>query len=297
MTTTSATPGKPIDPHENAGPPIFGDLATFPSYAELSRTLVEPGGIATLSTLTETGHPYTSIAPYSAPATGAPLICVSSLAEHTRNLQGDPRASMLIEAPSVPGIDPLSLERVTAIGSFMPADPTDQEIEAHLDLHPFARHYVGFPDFSWWLLGVANLRYVGGFGVMGWAAGRDYANAGPDPVLPHARPMIEHLNADHAEACVRIVRKLAGVPDAVRAPVSSIDRYGMTFDAYGSDGDHLATARVAFPEPLGDPDSVRAASVDLARRATARQGGELPPPEVALDQTKPGCPSPVNPSS
>lgn len=271
MTTTSATADNATDPHESAGPPIVGDLATFPSYAELSRTLIEPGGIATLSTLTDSGHPYTSIAPYSALTAGAPLICVSSLAEHTSNLQGDPRASVLIEASSVPGTDPLSLARVTAIGSFMPADPTDQEIEAHLDLHPFARPYVGFLDFSWWRLAVAQLRYVGGFGVMGWATGRNYANSVADPVLPHAGPMIEHLDADHAEACVSIVQKLAGVTDAARATVSSIDRYGMTFDAYGSDGSYLAKARVAFPEPLDGPDSVRAASVDLVRRATAAQ--------------------------
>ena len=271
MTTPSSAAGNAVDPHRSAGPPIVGDLATFPSYAELSRTLIEPGGIATLSTLTDSGHPYTSIAPFSAFTAGAPLVCVSSFAEHTRNLQGDPRASVLIEAPSAPGIDPLSLARVTAIGSFMPVDPTEDEIEAHLDLHPFARHYVEFPDFSWWRLGVATLRYVGGFGVMGWATGRSYANAVADPVLPHAGPMIEHLDADHAEACVSIVQQLAGVRDAVRAPVSSIDRYGMTFDAYRSDGSHLATARVAFAEPLKAPDSVRAASVALVRRATAAQ--------------------------
>lgn len=271
-TTTTTNLANATDAHETSGPPVVGDVSTFPSNAELSRTLIEPGGIATLCTLTQLGHPYASIAPYSAMTDGAPLICVSSLAEHTQNLLSDPRASVLVETQSRPGVDPLSLARVTVLGAFVPADPSAAEIEAHLELHPFARHYVGFADFSWWRLEVSSLRYVGGFGVMGWATGDDYAAADADPVLPHAAPMIEHLDADHADACVSIVRHLAGVPEVVRAPVSSIDRYGMTFDAYDEHSTYLATARVAFPRPLDSPDSVRAASVDLVRRAAAVSG-------------------------
>ncbi|MFK7918189.1 MAG: HugZ family protein [Ilumatobacter sp.] len=269
MTTTNANLADTAsDAHETSGPPIVGDVASFPSHAELSRTLIEPGGVATLSTLTRSGHPYASVAPYSALTNGAPLICVSSLAEHTQNLRYDPRSSVLVEAPSKPGVDPLSLARVTVVGAFMPAEPSDAEIEAHLDLHPFARHYVGFADFSWWRLDVLNLRYVGGFGAMGWASAAEYSSASADPVLPHAAPMIEHLDADHADACLSIVQQLAGVAGATRAPVSSIDRYGMTFDAFRDDA-YLATARVAFPEPLSGAASVREASIDLVRRAAA----------------------------
>jgi putative heme iron utilization protein len=273
MTATTTTPAPAANAHETAGPPVVGDLDSFPSYAELSRTLIEPGGIATLSTLTPSGYPYASIAPYSALTNGAPLICVSSLAEHTQNLRLDPRASVLIKAPSNPGLDPLSQARVTVLGAFIPADPSNAEIEAHLELHPFARHYVGFADFSWWRLDASELRYVGGFGAMGWATGQAYSEAVPDPVLPHAAPMIEHLNADHAEACLSIVRHLTGVPEARRAPVSSIDRYGMTIDAYGAGDDYLAIARTAFPAPLASADEVRGASVELVRKASAATPG------------------------
>lgn len=275
MTATDTdldTPPDSGNAHETAGPPIVGDVGSFPSHAELARTLIEPGGTATLSTLMRSGHPYASTAPYSAYTGGAPLVCVSSLAEHTQNLRGDPRASVLVEASVPAGVDPLSVARVTIIGSFVPTDPSEDEITAHLELHPFARHYVHFADFSWWRLEIANLRYVGGFGVMGWSTGSEHSTAAPDPVIAHAAPMIEHLNADHADSCTSIVRHLAGVPDATSAPVSSIDRYGMTFDAHGEGGAYLATARVAFPEPLRSADEVRAASVELVRRARAAAG-------------------------
>ncbi|WP_040491964.1 HugZ family pyridoxamine 5'-phosphate oxidase [Ilumatobacter nonamiensis] len=257
-----------VDPHDTAGPPLVGDTNSFPSYAELSRTLVEPGGLLTLSTLTWSGHPYASIAPYSTLDSGAPLICVSSLAEHTQNLRRDPRSSVLVEAPADPGVDPLSLARVTILGSFIPYEPTGEEVDAHLELHPYARHYVGFPDFSWWRFDAANLRYVGGFGVMGWGTGEEYLESSADPVLPHAGPMIEHLNADHSDACLSIVRNLGGVTTAVDATVSAVDRYGMTLDARDAERSYLATVRVAFAEPLTRPDQVRAASIELVRRAT-----------------------------
>ncbi len=79
-------------PHETSGPPVAGDVESFPSHAELARTLVADGGVATLSTLTPSGHPYASIAPISVRADGAALICVSDLAEHTREpATGSPR--------------------------------------------------------------------------------------------------------------------------------------------------------------------------------------------------------------
>jgi heme oxygenase (biliverdin-IX-beta and delta-forming) len=274
MTTSTPTSDKPdTGPHETAGPPLRGDTRSIPSHAELARTLVGNGGIATLSTLTDSGHPYSSIAPYSVLADGAALVCVSSLAEHTQNLRRDPRASMLVGEATPDEIDPLSLARVTLIGAFVPYAPTSTEIEAHLVVHPFARHYVGFDDFSWWRFDTLNLRYVGGFGFMGWASADEYASATVDPIIDHARPMIEHLNADHADACTQIVQHLAGIEAASSATVTAVDRYGMTFDVFGGpDSTQIAIGRVAFPEPLTSPDEVRAASVELVRRAREQAG-------------------------
>lgn len=255
-------------PHETSGPPLAGDTNSFPSHAELARTLIGIGGVATLSTLTESGHPYTSIAPHSVRADGSPLICVSDLAEHTQNLRRDPRASLLADESSAADVDPLSLARVTLVGAFVPHEPDSDEVDTHLAVHPFARHYIHFDDFSWWRFEPINLRYVGGFGFMGWATAQEYATATVDPVIPHARPMIEHLNADHADACVSIVRHLAGIGAAASANVTGVDRYGMTLDAFDEPyGAPIAIARVAFPEPLTSPDQVRAASVGLVRRA------------------------------
>lgn len=277
------SPPTPPTPHEAAGPRLVGDISSFPSYAELTRTLVEGGSVAALATLTHDGHPYNSIAPISIDEHGAPIICVSQLAEHTRNLQRNAAASVLVcAAPN--GRDPLAAPRATYVGEFEVFEPTDAQIAAHLAAHPLAEAYIGFDDFCWWRLEIQHLRYVGGFGVMGWAAPDDLRLAEPDPIIPAAGPMIEHLNDDHAEHCRMIVRHLAGLDEAVDVDVTALDRYGVTFDVYRDRSDHVdAVARVAFPERLDAPEQVRGATVELVARARELDSARTVPPSHPIE--------------
>jgi len=268
--TTATEPTFDVSGHLSSGSRLVGDTSSFPSHGQLARTLIEPGGLASLATLTQTGHPYTSLVPMSALPGGAPVMCVSALAEHTQNLRRDPRASLLVCERVEVGADPLAFARVTLVGALTPFQPIDVDIDHHLAEHPHAIDYIGFDDFSWWRFETANVRYVGGFGVMGWANGDEFAHAVADPIIPHAAPMIDHLNADHADACLQIVRGLAGESSAMSAVVTGVDRYGLTFDVWTTTNDVAdVCARVAFPEPLASPQEVRAASVDLVRRAGA----------------------------
>ncbi len=269
MTTLSDSTDSPgsADQHLTAGPPTVGDTSTFPSHADYARTLVAGSGTASLSTITRSGHPYTSLAPFSAGADGAPVICVSELAEHTQNLRYDRRASLLVTSPNPDEVDPLSLPRVTLVGEFNQIEADDDVIATHLRAHPHARGYVGLADFGWWQFSVLQARYVGGFGFMGWADAAGYEAAAPDPVIPHAAPMIEHLNDDHADACAEIARVLIGVEDTDRATVTDIDRYGMTLDLRDGSGALVAIGRVAFEPSLDSPDDVRSATVRLVHQA------------------------------
>lgn len=255
--------------HNTAGLPVLGDTTSFPSHAELARTLLGAHPIGTIATLTPDGHPYTSVAPYSTLADGSALICISDLAEHTRNLQRDGRASLLVQEPCVADVDPLSLARATLIGAFVPHAAEPGHVAAHLDVHPHSRHYVDFDDFSWWRFETLDVRYIGGFGVMGWATGDEFTQAEADPIVPHAAAMVDHLNTDHSDACREIATVLAGCTDAESAHVSALDRRGITMDVRNRDGaaQHHAVARVAWPSPLDAPDDVRSAAVDLVRRA------------------------------
>src|SRR6056297_3588136 len=149
-----------------AGPPIAGDPSTFPTDAELARTLAATATRATLCTLTAEGYPYGSAVSYAADADGAPIVLISGMAEHTVNARGDARASVLVAAETPPGADPLATARMTLVGRMRELTDPGSRRETYLVAHPYAGYYADFTDFSFWRLDVEQCRFVGGFGHM-----------------------------------------------------------------------------------------------------------------------------------
>jgi heme iron utilization protein len=147
--------------------------------AEHARALVAGTNVATLATLDADGAPWASLVAFAALADGTPVLCVSALAEHGRNLRRDPRASLVIAGPAR-GRDPLEAARVTLSGITRqptPADAVQAARDAFLAAVPHAAAYVDFADFSVWELAVQRVRWVGGYGRMETVAAADYARA------------------------------------------------------------------------------------------------------------------------
>lgn len=236
-----------------------------PSAAEEARTIAAATNVATLATLTRDGDPWASLVTYGLLG-GAPVLCVSHLAEHGRNLAADPRASVSIVAPGETS-DPLAHSRITLAGSVQ--RPAGDELAAaraaHLAAVAAARFYIDYSDFTVWVLRVARVRWVGGYGRMDSASAADYAAAEPDPIAPAAAGAIEHLNADHAAALTEMARTLGGYPDTDSAVCTAVDRYGLDLKVDTPRG--MAYTRVGFGDRLDSVDELRSATVELVRRA------------------------------
>lgn len=259
-------------PGGNAGPaaPLTApERARHPTPGEEARTLVARASRSMLSTVAvdPAGHPFGSVAPYGLLPDGRPVLCISRLAEHTRNLLADPRCSLLAVEEG-PG-DPLSHGRVTLVADAVPIPRDDAAAgtarAAYLERNPGAAGYVDYGDFGLWRLDVRAVRWVGGFGRMSWCSPEDYTAAEPDPTWPLARGAVEHLNDDHAEALLAMARAFCGHPDATAAQAVRIDRYGIDLDIATPRGP--TAGRAPFAEPLTDADQLRPACVALARRA------------------------------
>jgi putative heme iron utilization protein len=237
--------------------------------AEEARTLVSSMSVGYLATVGEDSDPWCSLVVYGPTADGDPVLLVSSMAEHGRNLATDPRASLAINDPSLPG-DPLDRPRITLAGRAVKpeGERAEQALAAHCTAVPGAMLYAGWDDFTLWVLEVERVRWVGGFASMATVGHDEYRAAEPDPTAPIAERSKAHLNDDHADGLLLIAREIAGARGAVSAVCTGIDRYGIDLSCTGAG--QSAAARALFDEPLRTAKDVRPATVALVQRARAQ---------------------------
>lgn len=140
----------------------------------LARELLQRRRVAVLATVSERhgGAPFTSLAPFALSSKGEPLLLLSALAQHTRNLQADPRASLFVHDPAGAEDDPRTLPRLSVVGRVLrvPAPDEPDARARYLERHPEARGLLAL-DFALYVLAVDEVQLVGGFGAAGWIPG------------------------------------------------------------------------------------------------------------------------------
>jgi hypothetical protein len=258
----------PTNQHAGGGPPATPGVPE-PPFAERARTLMHLGRTGTLSTQLRKhpGFPFGSVAPYGLDALGRPTFLISTMAVHTQNLLGDPHASLLVTQPGW-NEDPLAGARLTLVGAVapVPADDLAAVRADYLERHENARYWVDFGDFGFHRMEVEDLYYVAGFGAMGWVDAAAYRAAPPDPLADHAAGILDHMNADHADALVLYCSAFARV-DAKQATMTGIDRMG--FRVRARSGDRLQGLRINFPREVRTPMEARAVLVEMVKTARA----------------------------
>ncbi len=199
-------------------------MATARSFSGTeARQLLRRVRTATLSTLNrEDGIPYGSLVNLATDVTGWPLILVSSLAWHTRNLLADARASLLVAEPPASG-DALTGPRVTVMGQFTRVEEEGLK-RRYLACHPQAAAYAGFGDFAFWRLEPLRIHAVAGFGRI--------ETMEADEVFPSANGMIaleesaiQHMNKHQSDAIDRLATRLGYETEGWR--VETIDSDGI----------------------------------------------------------------------
>jgi len=235
--------------------------------AEEARTILAANVTGALATLSADGDPWASIVNYGVLADGSPVFSLSTLAQHGRNLKRDQRASLAVSESVPPARDPADTGRVTVAG--VTEEPTGDRLEEARRVYEAAiasaAIFGDFVDFTWWVLRVERVRWVGGFGRMDSVGPESFAAAEADPVAPGAPGAVAHLNADHADSLQLIAQTLSGHTDAEAATCVGADRYGLDLELLTPRG--RTGARVGFEEPIGEPDGLRAATVAMVARA------------------------------
>ena len=224
--------------------------------------LIRGATTATLATalVGDAGWPYASLVQVATDDAGAPLLLISKLAEHTKNIAADDRVSLLFDGTA--GLsEPLTGPRASLQGrAVVTTDPRDRE--RFLARHPGAAGYAGFADFGFHRIDPTRAHLVAGFGRISWIEAPDILLS-PDLAAAMAAleaPVLAHMNADHADAVRLYAERLLGVPGD-----------GATLIGFDADGCDIRAAgrvhRLPFERPVHDAASARSTLAELAARA------------------------------
>jgi putative heme iron utilization protein len=207
------------------------------------------------------GRPYASLVLVASHPDGRPLLLLSTLAEHTRNLTRDSRVSLLFDG-TVGREEPLTGPRVTLQGQLERTD--DPQVRARfLARHEEAIQYADFGDFAFYRLEPTRAHLVAGFGIIHWIPWSDMQTdiTGAGELLEGEASILAHMNEDHADA-------LAAMAGAAGAPPAAWHMTGCDPDGFDLRAGAQAL-RIRFRDRVTDLATVRAALVELARSARA----------------------------
>jgi putative heme iron utilization protein len=212
-----------------------------------------------LSTLSRkfAGYPFGSVVPYVLDHAARPVILISRLAEHTKNIDADPRVSLLVSDPSD---DVQAGARLTLIGDAV-RDGGEIGLARHLNYSPGSERLIALGDFTFYVISPRALRFIGGFGDIHWISAESYSPP-PNALAAAEDAIVTHMNAEHAHTlrdCCRFYYQR----NADTAVMIGIDCDGFDVRADG------AILRFEFDDAVTDAPRARKALIGMAEKARA----------------------------
>lgn len=234
--------------------------------SKLARSLLRrsrQGALATL--MAGSGDPYCSLVNVASHPDGSPILLISRLALHTKNILADFRVSLMLDERAAG--DPLEGARIMLAGRAEEAAGEAAGVlrRRYLNAHPSAEAFVDFKDFSFFRIIPSGAHLVAGFGrIIDLTPAQfltDIGDAGE--LLEAEQGAVEHMNEDHREAMNLYATKLLGAESADWTCIGC-DPDGMDLQA-GAE-----TLRLDFPERVTSGVGLRKMLVRLAGEARGK---------------------------
>jgi heme iron utilization protein len=210
-----------------------------------------------LATLLD-GAPYNSLVLVAADHDATPLLLISRLAAHTKNIAADPRVALLFDGTS--GLEEaLTGPRVTVTGRVEPTSEPRHRAR-FLARHPSAARYADFADFAFYRVAVERAHLVAGFGRIHWIEAGALLGRLELALAEAEAGIVAHMNADHADAVRLYATMLLGEADGPWT-MTGCDPEGADLRLGGR------TARIAFEQPVTNPGRARSELIRLVKKA------------------------------
>lgn len=260
----------------NTDPDVFQLIQTHQEKAarlppvEEIRTLLNQSTRGMLSTFSQKheGYPSGSMVDFACDADGSPILAVSSLAVHTKDLLANPKCSLLVAKDPEDRTDlviilhgdaiPVSKEDITAVRT------------AYLAKHPDS-FWVDFGDFQFMRIEPKVVRYVSGVATALLGSGEfskeEYQTAKVDLIAQFAKPVASHMNRDHAEDTRLIVQHSTSIP-VDSAYMLDVDSLG--FNVKAAYQGKTYKLRIPFPRRAEDRKDVKTLVVEMLQAAKSQ---------------------------
>ena len=233
--------------------------------SKLARSLLRrsrQGALATL--MAGSGDPYCSLVNVASHADGSPILLISRLAVHTRNLRDDSRVSLMLDERAEG--DPLEGSRIMLAGRAVEASGDDVAVfrRRYLNAHPSAEAFVDFKDFSFFRIRPTAAHLVAGFGRIVDLNPQQFLTdlLEAEALLEAEQGAIDHMNADHLEAMNLYATRLLGAAPADWR-CTGCDPDGIDMQA------GPITLRLDFPRRIVAPAALRQILKELAGQAAS----------------------------
>ena len=218
--------------------------------AARSLLLGESSGVLSTISVDLQGYPFGSVTPYCSDRMCRPIIYISTIAQHTRNILADPRVSLTVVEKG--GADVQAHARLTVVGNAGKVEAGDRDArDRYFRYFPSARQYERTHDFQFFRLDIVRVRFIGGFGEIFWLEPGEFMTANPFSAVEETR-IIQHMNEDHAEFIDRY-------GDGVPARMTGIDAEGFDLLKAG------IKVRIPFAAPVTNMEEARLALIEMAR--------------------------------
>jgi putative heme iron utilization protein len=205
------------------------------------------------------GYPFGSVTPYCLDRGGRPVLLISSLAQHTKNIAADPRVALTVLQPGTTDVQ--AGGRLTYLADAKRvSDEPEAVAERYYRYFPASRDYHRTHDFAFYALRPVRLRFIGGFGNIRWITPEELLE--PNPFGAESESAIlDHMNADHGDALRHYCRSRLDLDPDPEVEVEMVGIDGEGLDLRVGPLVH----RLGFGQPVADAGQARQVLVAMAR--------------------------------
>lgn len=229
-----------------------------------ARRLLRSQELGVLSTHSKSmeGYPFGSVTTYMSSVNGEPIFYISDLAQHTRNINSNPKISLIAYSGDNSEDDANANARLTILGEAVQASEEESKkiAQRFYRLFPSSEQYKNVHDFQFYILKCHKVRYIGGFGEIHWISKDDWLIDTPDWTNSE-EGMIQHMNEDHQDAMQLILK------DKLNISANSVEMLALNPDGFFIKADQHKPLFIEFPDTALSSGSIRTTLVNMTNEA------------------------------